>query len=86
MNYEDLSKVLQLENDKLREALRRLHAVSLRDKETIRDLAPTMQQKDDEIRELRIFKMNAEENMELMRSKLDSISDFETMIENLTEK
>lgn len=56
VNYEDLSKVLQIENEKLREALRRLSEISTKDKETIKQLAPTMQQLEDELRDLKAFK------------------------------
>jgi len=86
VNYEDLSKVLQIENEKLREALRRLSDISTKDKETIKQLAPTMQQLEDELRDLKAFKRQAEENIELLRGKMDSMSDFERMIEDLTEK
>jgi regulator of replication initiation timing len=59
VNFEDLSKVLQIENEKLREALRRLSDISMKDKETIKQLAPTMQQLEEELRDLKAFKRQA---------------------------
>lgn len=59
INFEDLSGLLEIENDKLREALRRLQEVSKKDKESIEQMSPTMQKLEEEIRDLRAFKIQA---------------------------
>ena len=60
INFEDLSNLLEVENDKLREALRRLQEISKKDKESIEQMSPTMQNLEEEIRDLRAFKIQAQ--------------------------
>ena len=81
---------LRAENDKLREALRRLNSVSVQDKQSlvtqnarVTALEAETSKLESECAALRVYKKGAEEDLHTLRATVDSVASYEDMIETL---
>ena len=83
---EDEVKMLKVENDKLREGLRRLNELSLQDKEQLKHLHPKLEERDKEVTELRDFKKTMQQTTTFLQETVDSTAGFEDIIGKLTEQ
>ena len=83
---EALTFQLRDENEKLREALRRLNIASTNDKNTLAVLVPRAQAYEEELDVLRAYKAQAEEDLADLRHTVDAASESEHMIESLASK
>jgi dynactin 1 len=77
---------LSEENNKLREALRRLHTQSTADRSELEALKAAREGERSELDSLRKFKENAEGEMAELRQAVDAAASYESLIESLSEK
>lgn len=92
---ENATKLISLteENEKLREALRRLHATSISEREAAKkDLDEALSALEaatasaSEVDELRQYKINTEQQLNDLKQAVDAAASYEAMVEALTEK
>jgi len=92
---ENTAKLASLteENEKLREALRRLHATSLSDREAAKksldDALQSLEEansKSKEVEELREYKARTEQQLSDLKQSVDAAAGYEAMVEALSEK
>ena len=86
MSDTERCQLLQIENDKIREGLRRLHDISVKDKEDLRESLIAAEESRRQCIELDQWKTDAEFIISELRETVDASSSFEAMIEKLTDQ
>lgn len=85
INAEEMHR-LKEENEKLRDALRRLNDQSIKDKDTAQLQTIKINELTKESEELKSYKIRTEGEIEELKHSVDSMSAFESMIEKLTNE
>lgn len=82
----DRVKALQIDNDKLREGLRRLNDIAVKDKEALRETSMLLEERERQCEELLEWRVDAEYSIADLQETVEASASFEAMIEKLTDQ